>query len=226
MSQLEVDKIIPQSGTTVTLGDNGDTIAITSGASLTGFTSTGIDDNATSTAVTIDSSQNVGIGTGSPSQALDVVGSIEVSGNIYLGGTGSANALDDYEEGTWTPTYTASGGGSYNFTNNAGKYTKIGNLVTCTWWTQFSAPTGTLSGVLSHTGLPFTSNSQTRASAAFRIYGWGSGSNIIVNFTSNGTNINWQYYGSGGMSGILTNVPANWIGSGDEIGGTLTYQIS
>ena len=61
MSQVEVDKIIPQSGTTLTIGDNGDTIAIASGATLTSFASTGIDDNATSTAITIDSSGNVGI---------------------------------------------------------------------------------------------------------------------------------------------------------------------
>jgi hypothetical protein len=36
MSQLEVDKIIPQSGTTLTIGDSGDTITVASGATLTG----------------------------------------------------------------------------------------------------------------------------------------------------------------------------------------------
>jgi hypothetical protein len=36
MSQLEVDKIIPQSGTTLTIGDSGDTITIASGATLSG----------------------------------------------------------------------------------------------------------------------------------------------------------------------------------------------
>jgi hypothetical protein len=34
MSQLEVDKVIPQSGTTLTLGENGDTITIPAGATL------------------------------------------------------------------------------------------------------------------------------------------------------------------------------------------------
>jgi hypothetical protein len=62
MSEVKVNKISPRSGTTVTLGDSGDTIAITSGASLTGFTSTGIDDNATSTAITIDSNEKVLVG--------------------------------------------------------------------------------------------------------------------------------------------------------------------
>ena len=36
MSQVEVDKIIPQSGTTLTIGDSGDTITIASGATLSG----------------------------------------------------------------------------------------------------------------------------------------------------------------------------------------------
>jgi hypothetical protein len=35
MSQLEVDKVIPQSGTTLTLGESGDTVSIASGATFT-----------------------------------------------------------------------------------------------------------------------------------------------------------------------------------------------
>ena len=160
MSEVKVNKISPRSGTTVTLGDSGDTIAITSGASLTGFTSTGIDDNATSTAITIDSSENVGIGTGSPSQALDVVGSIEVSDSIYLGGTGSANALDDYEEGTWTPVFL--GGGSnptLTYSAQDGSYRKIGNFVYFDGKIQSGTVSNVGSGNLRVGGLPFTPDS-------------------------------------------------------------------
>jgi hypothetical protein len=35
MSQLEVDKVIPQSGTTLTLGESGDTVSVPSGATVT-----------------------------------------------------------------------------------------------------------------------------------------------------------------------------------------------
>jgi len=63
MSKLEVDAIEPQSGTTLTIGASGDSVNIASGATITDFTSTGIDDNATSTAITIDSSNNVLVGT-------------------------------------------------------------------------------------------------------------------------------------------------------------------
>jgi hypothetical protein len=83
MSEVKVNKISPRSGTTVTLGDSGDTIAITSGASLTGFTSTGIDDNATSTAVTLDSSGNVLVGKTSSNYGTAGV-QLQSNGELYV----------------------------------------------------------------------------------------------------------------------------------------------
>jgi hypothetical protein len=80
MSKLEVDAIEPQSGTTLTIGASGDSVNIASGATITDFTSTGIDDNATSTAITIDSSENVGIGTSSPNSQLDITNTTGASG--------------------------------------------------------------------------------------------------------------------------------------------------
>ena len=65
MSEIKVNKFSPRSGTTVTMGDSGDTFTIPSGVSLnvqgsvSGFTSTGIDDNATSVAITISSDEDV-----------------------------------------------------------------------------------------------------------------------------------------------------------------------
>jgi len=95
MSTLEVNKITPAgAGTTVTLGDSGDSIDITSGATVTNFTSTGIDDNATSTAVTIDSSNNVGIGTTSPSQKLHIAGGNPVA---IVESTTSSGAFLEFE---------------------------------------------------------------------------------------------------------------------------------
>ena len=60
MSEIKVNKISPRSGTTVTLGDSGDTIALATGASQTGFGRTGTVDwdttpkTATFTAVSGD----------------------------------------------------------------------------------------------------------------------------------------------------------------------------
>ena len=56
-----------------------------------------------------------------------------LGGGAFLGGTGTANKLDDYEEGTFTPTMSASVSGSVSTTSAAGNYVKIGGMVSC-WW--------------------------------------------------------------------------------------------
>jgi len=86
-------------------------------------------------------------------------GDLVVNGNIYLGGTGSANALDDYEEGTWTPVFTSSGGDytiTYAATGQQGRYTKIGQTVICHFLCAASAtaPSGG-SGTFRLGNLPF-----------------------------------------------------------------------
>jgi hypothetical protein len=63
MSQLEVDKIVPQSGTTLTIGDSGDTINFADGQNI----------NIDSNTLYIDSTNNrVGIGTTSPGAKLEI----------------------------------------------------------------------------------------------------------------------------------------------------------
>ena len=84
MSQLEVDKIIPQSGTTLTIGDSGDTVNFADGTALS------IDTNT----LYIDSTNNrIGIGTTSPSYKLSIL----EGGNNFLqfsqGGDASAGSL-------------------------------------------------------------------------------------------------------------------------------------
>jgi hypothetical protein len=65
------------------------------------------------------------------------------------------NTLDDYEEGTWTPTITHSGGaGAASYTSRVGRYTKIGRLVVLEFSIQFTK--NTLSGgVLIIADFPF-----------------------------------------------------------------------
>jgi hypothetical protein len=132
-----------------------------------------INDTTTDSGVFVDgSASRLGVNNLTPTEAIDVVGTIKattfsgsgasltdlyLSGSAYLGGTGSANALDDYEEGTWTPEYTA----DTDFTSvtyavqRAGNYTKIGNVVIA----RFTLRTDSLSGGsgdVQVTGLPFT----------------------------------------------------------------------
>jgi hypothetical protein len=78
------------------------------------------------------------------------------SGGIQFNGdTAAANALDDYEEGTFTPTIIGTAtAGTATYTGQAGKYTKVGNLVTCLIYLNYSGGTG--AGNLRIAGLPFT----------------------------------------------------------------------
>ena len=62
-----------------------------------------------------------------------------------------ANTLDDYEEGTWTPNV----GGNATYTNQVGRYVKIGSQVTV-WGEMIINVLGTGSNA-DISGLPFTS---------------------------------------------------------------------
>jgi hypothetical protein len=91
-------------------------------------------------------------------------GVLQVSNGITFPATQSAssdaNTLDDYEEGTWTPTYTSSSGsfGAITYRFQFGKYTKIGNVVSFSCYISTDAITvSTATGDASISGLPFTS---------------------------------------------------------------------
>ena len=123
MSTLEVNKITPVSGgTTVQVGESGDTINIPAGATIANA--------GTATGFGLD-----GVTTGS--------GNVTISnGNLVLGtsgkgidfsatsGTGTSEILADYEEGTFTPTWLSQGGSVTGSSGVTGSYIKIGKQVT------------------------------------------------------------------------------------------------
>jgi hypothetical protein len=115
----------------------------------------------------------VGVGTVGPTEKLDVVGgNIRIdNGNLIIGTSGkgidfsitshpagmTSELLADYEEGTFTPTYTSTGTPpTVTYSHQYGKYTRIGRQIffTVELGTN-SAVAGT--GVLAIGGLPFTS---------------------------------------------------------------------
>ena len=84
---------------------------------------------------------------------------IYLGGGAFIGGTGTANKLDDYEEGTWTPTYRgSSSAGSYS-ANASGTYTKVGNLVQVTCHLKNITENSAGSGSIQIAGLPFAKSS-------------------------------------------------------------------
>ena len=112
----------------------------------------------------IDSAGNVLIG---KTTATANGGDLQVSSGITFPATqvpkSDANTLDDYEEGTWTPTYVPATGAFTSVTYDAqtsGRYTKIGNVVYLQGTVRTDAITvGTASGDIYIGGLPFTANS-------------------------------------------------------------------
>ena len=128
------------------------------------------------TAVTVDSGQRTKfpttIGVGGATPATSGSG---ITFPATASASSDANTLDDYEEGTWTPTYTTTGTNftsvTYDAAITAGRYTKIGNMVYVQGGLRTDAITvGSASGIVSIGGLPFTPGSfPTRGSISLGI---------------------------------------------------------
>ena len=175
MSKVETNTIDTVSGsstmqigstntTTINLGVSGDTVNIPSGVTLanagtaTGFGITGWSNN------------------GGNNDLL----AANANAGIYLGvnSATAANLLNDYEEGTWTPTFRNYGGTDQSV---SGEYTKIGELVVAggTIGTDGTSDSSTLAIA----GLPFTI-SNTPANN-------GHGG-LLINFTNSSSTLRAQ----------------------------------
>jgi hypothetical protein len=85
-----------------------------------------------------------------------------LSGGVYLGGTGSANKLDDYEEGSWTPTFLGSSTDpTVTYGTRHATYTKVGRLVTLFFDMTISSYSGG-SGTVKVGGLPVAQSGNAR----------------------------------------------------------------
>jgi hypothetical protein len=129
------------SGGLITTGDSSDELQI---------------QTAETTAITVDSGQRtkfpttIGVGGATPSTS-------GISFPATQSASTNANTLDDYEEGTWTPNITSSGGGSGSGADKAGTYTKIGRMVYASGYHVLTNKTGINAGQVRVEGLPFNS---------------------------------------------------------------------
>ena len=95
---------------------------------------------------------------------------IYTSDGLFVGGTGSQNQLDDYEEGTFSPTATATSA-TITHSVKSGQYTKIGDRVFFNVYMQFDGTNSLNSEAVSITGFPFTSNSTGANIQYFQVFG-------------------------------------------------------
>jgi hypothetical protein len=151
------------------------------------------------------------------------------SGGIQFNGdTAAANALDDYEEGTWTPTFSgATTAGNYTY-SGGGSYTKIGNQVTawCTMIdiTEVSAGTGDWKV----SGLPFTisnNNSLQRLCSTIWVRQALNTRNNLLAIPSAGTTNVFPLYDNQASGGGNAFTIAGDFQNNMDIGFTTTYFV-
>ena len=133
--------------------------------------------------------------------------------------SGDANTLDDYEEGTWIPTWN---GGTISAYSRC-QYVKIGNQVTVTADLTLGTPSG--SSAITISGLPFTTGSSSNQSVGpVMIYNVGlSGANFATTYLYGGVNnVVFYYSASGGVWATIVNTN---VASGSRIIFTVTYFV-
>ena len=105
--------------------------------------------------------------------------------------SGNANTLDDYEEGTWTPTFTGSQSNpTQSYARQVGKYVKIANTVTLTGYIELaSSGVSAGSGNAKIGGFPFTTVTLSYWNSAGIIAynaGFGSSDNPTALYAASG----------------------------------------
>ncbi len=148
MSHIKTDKISARTASgTITLGESGEKISFVSPLNATTqFVKTSGNDTSNNAFISayragdgVVSGNRVAIlskgdGAGNATALRFDTDSterlrIDSDGIKFNGDTSAANALNDYEEGIWTPTLSASAGSNPTAISANGDYTKIGNLV-------------------------------------------------------------------------------------------------
>ena len=83
------------------------------------------------------------------------IGRLDGDGLKFGTDTAATNGLDDYETGTYVPRIEGvASAGTATYTQQVGRYTKVGNLVTIVGYLSWSSHTGT--GNMIMRGLPYT----------------------------------------------------------------------
>lgn len=171
-----------------------------------------------------------------------MTGPLTLGGLLNTGATGQikfpaaqnasadANTLDDYEEGTWTPTFGGNTtAGSATYSQQTGKYTKVGRLVTASFDMIASSTLSGAVGVLSVLGLPFPSVSSPYldgGSGSNGYYsGWSGGGvySMLSYIDGNSTKIILTW-GSGGTATAYAALTA--VQNGTRLAGTISYLTS
>jgi hypothetical protein len=140
-------------------------------------------------------------------------------GLTFNGDTAAANALDDYEEGTWTPSFIFQSG-SATYTTQSGTYTKVGRVVTVQMYILINT-VSSVSGTLEVQGMPFTAGSGTIGSVSIFAQGLDASAKQWVGVVT-GSSTTMRIYNYD--AGTLTNPAATLLNS-STMNLTATYFV-
>ena len=145
-------------------------------------------------------------------------------GLTFNGDTAQANALDDYEEGTWTPTFTCTDA-NFTYSDQSGLYTKVGNIVHINFRLQITARTaGT--GALYVSGLPFTPVDNRCVMSISPTFGsWGSNNAPNSGFSASSAILLKKFDSSDARDTQDTNVDPSLVSTAGLIG-SMSYTIA
>ena len=138
-----------------------------------------------------------------------------------------ANTLDDYEEGTWTPTFITSGTQISSITylsGTYGAYTKVGRMVSVIFEIDVASLTlGSASGDLRISGLPFTVNTSYWAAGCVGVAAnWGTTPRGIV---ARGNSVTADLYKTATATGAYSNSVPSELQSNSFIYMSLVYYV-
>jgi hypothetical protein len=100
MSQISVDSVIPQSGTTITIGGSSDTVNLGSGASTNGFLPSAISVSGT------DFQFNSGYGSTATAYGCRAWVNFNGTGTVAIRASGNVSSITDNATGSYTVNFT------------------------------------------------------------------------------------------------------------------------
>jgi hypothetical protein len=145
------------------------------------------------------------------------------------GASADTTTLREYEEGTFTPVLAYATGGTTGiaYSNQIGRYTRIGRVVSIYFRIVLSNK-GSGSGNAYISGLPFTVANVTQYPAAYGLHhdvNSGSGNSVanvlpIAQLFNNTTTIYWYNADS------TTAITADYFNNNSTINGNVVYEVS
>jgi len=148
-----------------------------------------------------------------------------LSGGAYLGGAVAANKLDDYEEGTWTPTFRDLNGNLATLSTALGSYTKIGRQVILNFNLTLSSK-GSMTGDFCLMGnLPFShpNNAYNGTGHIDKFTNLDTAVSGLSFDISSTTTLMWLMGVAAAGSGSSQYISTSYIGGNEQFKGTCIY---